>query len=145
MCCESCSDNRFKIIEKAKEAVLEQTNIDSSENEMKVLNTFLFRCWQMGWLKEFDNFISKGEINNIHNWKSVNDERYIYQITEECKYEIQIEKRYYSESYITKHIGSLYLIINNSELFSRGFLLTDKPISELLKKACEHSKIFFKK
>ena len=26
------------------------TNIESSEEEMKVLDSFLQRCWQMGWL-----------------------------------------------------------------------------------------------
>ena len=46
---EICGDNRFEIIAKAKEHLLEATNIDTSEDEMKVLDTFLFRCWQMGW------------------------------------------------------------------------------------------------
>lgn len=49
-----CGDNRFKIIEKAKEAILESTNIESSPEEMAVLDNFLFRCWQMGWLKEYE-------------------------------------------------------------------------------------------
>lgn len=47
---ETCGDNRFEIIEKAKQKLLEDTNISSSPDEMKVLDSFLFRCWQMGWL-----------------------------------------------------------------------------------------------
>ena len=51
--CEVCTDNRFKIIDKAKEHILECTNIDTSPDEMKVLDNFLFRCWQMGWLDKY--------------------------------------------------------------------------------------------
>lgn len=52
---DQCGDNRFEIIEKAKQDLLNSTNIDSSKDEMKVLDSFLFRCWQMGWLKQYDN------------------------------------------------------------------------------------------
>lgn len=49
-----CGDNRFIIIERAKEDILQSTNIESSKDEMKVLDDFLFRCWQMGWLDKYD-------------------------------------------------------------------------------------------
>lgn len=49
---EMCGDNRFEIIEKAKKDILEATNINTSPDEMKVLDSFLFRCWQMGWIKD---------------------------------------------------------------------------------------------
>lgn len=49
-----CGDNRFEIIRKAKEALIESTNISEDPDEMKVLNRFLFRCWQMGWLDKYD-------------------------------------------------------------------------------------------
>ncbi|WQJ51702.1 MAG: hypothetical protein [Hatfieldvirus porci] len=49
-----CGDNRFIIIERAKEDILQSTNIESSKDEMKVLDNFLFRCWQMGWLNKYD-------------------------------------------------------------------------------------------
>ena len=52
---ERCSDNRFDIIEKAKEDILEKTNIETNNEEMKVLDSFLFRCWQMGWLDKYKN------------------------------------------------------------------------------------------
>lgn len=52
---EMCGDNRFEIIKKAQDDILSATNIDTSEDEMKVLDNFLFRCWQMGWLKMYDD------------------------------------------------------------------------------------------
>lgn len=53
-----CGDNRFKVIEKAKEALLESTNIESSPEEMAVLDSFLFRCWQMGWLTKIESSLN---------------------------------------------------------------------------------------
>ena len=50
----SITDNRFETIERAKKDLLEATNIETSPDEMKVLNDFLYRCWQMGWLKQYE-------------------------------------------------------------------------------------------
>ena len=47
-------DNRFEIINKAKKDLIESTNIEMSPGEMKVLDDFLFRCWQMGWLRKYE-------------------------------------------------------------------------------------------
>jgi len=55
MCNEACGDNRFEIIEKAKNHILRSTNIDTSKEEMAVLDNFLFRCWQMGWLERYND------------------------------------------------------------------------------------------
>lgn len=52
--CDMCGDNRFQIIEEAKSHLLEATNIKTSPDEMAVLDNFLFRCWQMGWLDKYD-------------------------------------------------------------------------------------------
>lgn len=49
-----CGDNRFEIIAEAKSDLLEYTNINDSPEEMAVLDSFLFRCWQMGWLKKYE-------------------------------------------------------------------------------------------
>lgn len=49
-----CGDTRFEVIEKAKEALLKESNIESSPKEMEVLENFLFRAWQMGWLNQYD-------------------------------------------------------------------------------------------
>lgn len=51
---EVCMDNRFEIIERAKKHIIDSTNISTSPDEMKVLDSFLFRCWQMGWLDRFE-------------------------------------------------------------------------------------------
>lgn len=50
-----CGDNRFEIIDKAKEALLKETNIARDEQEMAVIDNILFRCWQMGWLDKYDD------------------------------------------------------------------------------------------
>ena len=56
MICETMAgDNRFEIIAKAKHAILDGTNIETDEDEMKVLDNILFRCWQMGWLDKYDD------------------------------------------------------------------------------------------
>lgn len=56
MICETMAgDNRFEIIAKAKYAILDGTNIETDEDEMKVLDNILFRCWQMGWLDKYDD------------------------------------------------------------------------------------------
>ena len=52
---ELCGDNRFEIIERAKNDLLNCTNIHTSPEEMAVLDCFLFRCWQMGWLTVYDD------------------------------------------------------------------------------------------
>lgn len=49
----TAGDNRFEIIDKAKKHILDATNIESSKDEMKCLDNFLFRCWQMGWLDRY--------------------------------------------------------------------------------------------
>lgn len=51
---ESCEDNRFEIIKKAKDYLLEYTNIESRPEEMAVIDNILFRLWQCGWLKQFE-------------------------------------------------------------------------------------------
>ena len=49
-----CNDNRFELIEKYKKKLIEETNIESAPDEMKVLNNILFRFWQMGWLDKLE-------------------------------------------------------------------------------------------
>ena len=48
---DQCTDNRFEIIERAKKEIIESTNIEQSQEEMGVLDSFLYRCWQMGWIE----------------------------------------------------------------------------------------------
>lgn len=47
---EICTDNRFEIIAAYKKKLIESTNIQSSPEEMAVIDNVLFRFWQMRWL-----------------------------------------------------------------------------------------------
>ena len=62
---DACGDNRFELIERAKKTLIEATNIESSPDEMKVLDNILFRIWQMGWL----DLVEKG--SNMIRLKSL--------------------------------------------------------------------------
>lgn len=68
-----CGDNRFEIIAKAKDDILKYTNISSNEDEMKVLDNFLFRCWQMGWLDKYDD-VQWADKNLKNIWHNVSEE-----------------------------------------------------------------------
>lgn len=46
--CEMCDDNRFEIIKELKEYIIESSNIETSPDEMKVLDDICFRLWQLG-------------------------------------------------------------------------------------------------
>lgn len=48
--CDMCSDDRFELIGLAKDELFEFTNINDSPDEVAVLDSILFRIWQMGWL-----------------------------------------------------------------------------------------------
>ena len=52
--CPGCGDNRFEVIARAKAHLLDATNIASNEKEMAVIDNILFRCYQMGWLKGYE-------------------------------------------------------------------------------------------
>lgn len=52
-----CTDNRFELIEKYKKELIESTNIETSQDEMMVLDNLLFRFWQMGWLDSIDRML----------------------------------------------------------------------------------------
>ena len=55
-CGDMCGDNRFEIIEKYKQKLIESTNIETAKDEMAVIDSILFRCWQMGWLENLEEF-----------------------------------------------------------------------------------------
>lgn len=61
MCDAICGDDRFEIIDEAKRQLLKYTNIETSPDEMKVIDTFLFRCWQMGWLNGINKRLTEEE------------------------------------------------------------------------------------
>lgn len=47
---DKCTDNRFEIIAEAKKTLLRNTNIETSPEEMAVIDRILYRCWQIGLL-----------------------------------------------------------------------------------------------
>ena len=49
-----CTDNRFELIAKYKAKLIEATNIETSADEMAVIDNILFRLWQMGWLDQLE-------------------------------------------------------------------------------------------
>ena len=49
-----CTDNRFELIAKYKAKLIEATNIETSADEMAVIDNILFREWQMGWLDRLE-------------------------------------------------------------------------------------------
>ena len=51
---DNCDDNRFELIQKYRDKLIDGTNIESSENEMAVIDNLLFRFWQMGWLDKLE-------------------------------------------------------------------------------------------
>ena len=65
-----CGDNRFELIEKYKQKLLDATNIEDSPEEMAVIDNILFRFWQMGWLDKDTNVanndcISRAAVLNL--------------------------------------------------------------------------------
>ena len=49
-----CNDNRFELINKYKQKLIDGTNIETAPDEMAVINNILFRFWQMGWLDKLE-------------------------------------------------------------------------------------------
>lgn len=49
---DRCNDNRFEIIEDVKKHLIESTNIATNDKELVVLDSILFRLWQLGYLKD---------------------------------------------------------------------------------------------
>lgn len=47
-----CTDNRFKIIEKVKDHLIESTNI--TQKELEVVDSILFRLWQLKYLENVE-------------------------------------------------------------------------------------------
>ena len=52
---KQCGDTRFRIIARAKEHLFQSTNIAEDKKELEALDSFLLRCWQMGWLKQYED------------------------------------------------------------------------------------------
>lgn len=51
---EVCTDDRFEMIERVKQRLMQKTNIETCQAEMQVIDDILFRFWQLGWLQLID-------------------------------------------------------------------------------------------
>ena len=60
-----CTDNRFEMIEKYLELLKQGTNIETSQEEMKVIENILFRFWQMGWLDKIEEAERRNRMNDL--------------------------------------------------------------------------------
>lgn len=58
---EVCTDGRFELIEKYKNQLFEGTNIEECKEDMKAIDSILFRFWQMGWLDELEKEVDKSK------------------------------------------------------------------------------------
>lgn len=77
--CDICTDNRLELIEKYKKELIESTNIESSQDEMNVLDDLLFRFWQMRWLDRLEEpERKKGK------WITMSDTDGVYWVCSEC-------------------------------------------------------------
>lgn len=86
-----CGDNRFEVIEAAKKYIIGGTNIKSSPKEMEVLDSILFRFWQLGLLNKFD------PESNEFKWKGATWYKYC-----ECKPPIDIEVIAFNHKWINE-------------------------------------------
>lgn len=56
---EICTDDRFELIQKYKEKLIQGTNIETAKDEVNVIDNILFRFWQMGWLESLEKQVPK--------------------------------------------------------------------------------------
>lgn len=106
-----CNDNRFELIEKAKQRLIKATNIETSPEEMKVLDNILFRFWQMGWLENNnENYEALKERLEDKQKQLLRDIRYDYEKLFELKEQL---------NYYTKEKWQLNAIIRDIESYSR--------------------------
>ena len=62
---EVCGDNRFELIKKYKERLVAATNIETAIDEMNVIDSILFRFWQMGWLDRLEaDVVPKSDVEH---------------------------------------------------------------------------------
>ena len=63
---EVCGDNRFELIKKYKERLVAATNIETAIDEMNVIDSILFRFWQMGWLDRLEaDVVPRSEVEQL--------------------------------------------------------------------------------
>lgn len=77
---DCCGDNRFELIKKYKDRLIESTNIETSPEEVAALDNILFRMWQMGWLDSLEALENYKKIKTLmdkYNIKNVDELEHI--------------------------------------------------------------------
>ena len=69
-----CNDDRFEIIKETKDYIIEATNIETSPEEMAVLDSICFRLWQLGLTKRNKDklrslLVEPSLIHCVQEWK----------------------------------------------------------------------------
>lgn len=101
------NDNRFEMIDRAKKDLLENTNIETSPEEMKILDNILFGCYQMGWLEKYSERTESREGQENKNKK---DDATDYRLLLKHLKEIEI-----SQSLIINAILTAFVIISDKK------------------------------
>jgi hypothetical protein len=67
LCGNVCADERFDMIARAKSELMRSTNIETNKKEMEVIDSILYRFWQMGWLQLINCEIASKNIYRDYN------------------------------------------------------------------------------
>lgn len=122
---EVCTDNRFELIKKYKEKLIEATNIKTSKKEMAVIDNILFRFWQMGWLDKLeDDVVPRGKYENL--------EREFKALDIECERLEKVEENYHKVK--TEVVEMLNEIEDNFEPGYGGVYEFKRFLAKLKKK-----------
>ncbi len=87
-----CTDNRFELIKKYKQKLIECTNIESTPEEMAVLDNILFRFWQMKWLDKLELPFAQSERKKGH-WVGIDDFPHDTWECDGCGYVVENDNR----------------------------------------------------
>jgi hypothetical protein len=121
---EQCGDDRFEIINETKQYIINATNIETSPDEMNVLDSICFRLWQLGLtkrnkdkLKELTHQPTLSEC--IKEWEDRgfivnNNELYIFLYHEQYGISMFINKKE-----IKYHVYHGYISLELNELLNK--------------------------
>lgn len=68
-----CTDERFGMIARVKSELMRSTNIETDKKEMEVIDSILYRFWQMGWLQLINFEIAHKRTFRDNNRYGAND------------------------------------------------------------------------
>lgn len=95
-----CGDNRFEIIAEYKKRLIDGTNIQSSPEEMAVIDNILFRFWQMGWIPAADvETVRHGRWITLHGRGRSDNQCFVpkYFWCDQCKFTSESRRKYCPE------------------------------------------------